>query len=563
MVVNKNIYIYIYGESSDSLEGLTLKDVIHKHSSHASIQLITGKGLSADVFEFSKIDTSSMFKYIKNLTNKKSPGCDGFQSHFLKMASTQLCSSLCDIFDLCLTQCCFPSEMKCSEISPILKKNDSLTKENYRSVNLLSVFSKIFERILSDQIMNYFESILSPHLSAYRKGYSCQHVLIKLTEFWRKALDENQCVGTLSTDLSKAFDRMPHGLLIAKLHAYGLSQSACSLVMSYLSDRLQRVKISGVNSDWATINRGVPQGSVLGPLLFNIFMNDLFFVELTGNIANYADDNNIYDSDECLIKLQSKLSKDTEKTISWYESNCLEANPDKFQCLFMNRKGLLPSNISLRDDIIKSTPTIKILGVTMDSNLNFNCHIKSICSRASLQINALKRVGKYLDMAGKLKIYKAFIRSNFSYCPLVWIFCGKSNLVKLEKLQERALRFVYNDFVTPKNELLIKADMLPLSIYRLKFLATEVFKSVNDLNPQFIVNMFEHRPTTYNLRDANLLHQPKFKTFKFGYRSFRYYGAKLWNSLPAQLKRHTRLSMFKQDLNDWCKSEQAAILEIF
>ena len=293
------------------------------------------------------------------------------------------------------------------------------------------------------------------------------------------------------------------------------------------------------------------------------FVQRLHFILDSMDSDEFLSVGTVYSLFIAVIKLQSKLSKDTEKTISWYESNCLEANLDEFQSLFMNRKGLLPSNISFRNDIIKSTPTIKILGVTMDSNLNFNCHIKSICSRASYQINASKRVGKYLNMAGKHKIYKAFIRSKFSYCPLVWLFCGKANSVKLEKLQEWALRFVYNDFVTPINELLIKADMLPLSIYRLKFLATEVFKSVNDLNPQFIVNMFEHRPTTYNLRDANLLHQPKFKTFKFGYRSFQYYGAKLWNSLPAQLKRHTRLSMFKRDLNDWCKSEQAAILEIF
>ena len=170
-------------------------------------------------FDFCKIDKESMSRYIKCMSSKKTPGCDGFQSHFVKLAGTHLSTSLCDIFNDCIVQCCFPSDMKCSEISPVFKKNDMLSKENYRSVNLLSVFSKLYERILSDQIMSYFERILSSHLSAYRKGYSCQHVIIKLTEYWRSTLDENKYVGTLSTDLSKAFDKMPHGLLIAKLRA--------------------------------------------------------------------------------------------------------------------------------------------------------------------------------------------------------------------------------------------------------------------------------------------------------------------------------------------------------
>ena len=332
--------------------------------------------------------------------------------------------------------------------------------------------------------MIHFKSILSPHLSAYRQGYSCQHVIIKLTEFWRAALDDNKYVGTISTDLSKAFDRMPHGLLIAKLHAYGFSHDACRLVMSYLCNRLQRVKISGSKSEWAEINRGVPQGSVLGPLLFNIFINDFFYDKISGHIANYADDNNLYNSDACLKVLQSNLTADAETAISWYGNNDLDANPDKFQCVVMDRKGGINVSIPVHQDTIDSSKTIKVLGVELDCKLDFNVHITSICNRASLQINAMKRVGRYLDIQGRLTIYKAFIRSNFSYCPVSWIFCCKKNSIKLEKLQERALRFVYRDHKSLYTDLLQRAELFSSYIYILRLvLVIEVYICMNDTNP--------------------------------------------------------------------------------
>ena len=143
-----------------------------------------------------------------------------------------------------------------------------MCKENYRSVNVLAVVSKIFEIILSDQLMAYFVSILSHSLSAYRAGYSCQHVILQLTEFWRQSLDKGNYVRTVAMDLSTAFDSMPHGLLIAKLSAYGVSKQACNLIIKYLCNRRKKTKVMDKCNEWVSISRGVPQSSVLGPLLF-------------------------------------------------------------------------------------------------------------------------------------------------------------------------------------------------------------------------------------------------------------------------------------------------------
>jgi hypothetical protein len=172
-----------------------------------------------------------MEKYISKLQTNKATGHDGLHAKFVKVAKCCIAKPLCDLFNKCVTSSNFPTQMKLADICPVFKKKDNLDKENYRSVNLLTTISKLFERILSDQLMVYFIEILHQSLSAYRKGYSCQHVLLQLTEYWREALDNNNYVATVAMDLSRAFDSMPHGLLIAKLHAYGVCTHACRLVM--------------------------------------------------------------------------------------------------------------------------------------------------------------------------------------------------------------------------------------------------------------------------------------------------------------------------------------------
>ena len=182
---------------------------------------------------------------------------------------------------------------------------------------------------MHNQISTFMDEYFNPFLAAFRKGFGCQSILLRLLEDWRKAFDNHECVAAILMDLSKAFDCLPHGLLIAKLRAYGLSEEVVELLESYLSDRSQQVRLG----TWEKPFKGVPMGSILGPLHFNIFLNDIFYFVLRSTIYNYADDNTVSFIHKDNNFLKSVLESDSLNLISWFEEHSTKANPDKFQAI--------------------------------------------------------------------------------------------------------------------------------------------------------------------------------------------------------------------------------------
>ena len=379
-----------------------------------------------------------------------------------------------------------------ANVSPVYKKGDGLLKKNYRPVSILPTISKIFEQTLSSQLTDFFENIFSPFLSAFTKGYSCQSTLIKLVEDWKKALNNELVVGAVLMDLSKAFDCLPHDLLIEKLRAYGLDNDSANLMSDYLSNRFQRVKTGNCYSTWLKIIKGVPQGSILGPFLFNIFINDIFYWLKKCNLYNYADDNTLSFSGENTAAVKSCLEAESVKSVEWFKNNYMLANPHKFQAIFLNHKRKhVQENLNFGDVNITSEEHVKLLGVELDDRLSFDHHISDICRKAATQLNVLRRLSSLLDVPAKLAIFRSFILSNFKLCPVVWHYCGKVNSAKLEKIQERGLRFVYSDLENSYEYLCKKAGMSNLHVDRTRLIAIEVFKAVNKLSPIYMHDLFK------------------------------------------------------------------------
>ena len=213
--------------------------------------------------------------------------------------------------------CTFESALlKYADITSIHKKGDCTEVGNYRPVSMLPILSKIFERVLQKQISRYMEIYLSPFLCGYRKGFNPQHALILLLEKWRMSLNKIGHGGAILMDLSKAFDTLNHDLVMAKLNAFGFDKNALLLINSYLANRWQRIKINSFSS-WTELLSGVPQGSVLGTILFNIYINDLFYFIESSDVCNYADDTTLYACNLHLDLLMSKLENSAQKALVW------------------------------------------------------------------------------------------------------------------------------------------------------------------------------------------------------------------------------------------------------
>ena len=347
---------------------------------------------------------------------------------------------------------------------------------------------------------------LSSLLCGFRKGYNAQHTLIRAIEKWRTCLDKGGKVEAVFMDLSKAFSKH--------------------------------------------VQLGVPQGSVLGPLFFNVYINDLPLSIQETDICSYADDTTIYTCDMHLENVISKLENDSKIIIEWLRNNYKKLNEDKCHFMIFGERTNQDVGINIGNCTVDNSQGEKLLGVLIDSNLNFGKHVSNICKKVSNKLFALSRMSTYLGTDKLRLLMRAFVTSQFQYCPLVWMFHSRKMNNKINRLHERALRIAYKDYTSSFVSLLEKDRTVTIHQKNVQLLMAEMFKTTNNLN-SFMDEIFLKRSVTYNLRNTNAFLLPMVHTVNYDTETIRYRGQRIWHSLPRGIKDSSSVQQFKNEIKYW------------
>ena len=356
-------------------------------------------------------------------------------------------------------------------------------------------------------------------------------------------------------DLKKSFDTVNHPILLSKLHSYGVKGNAYKLLSSYLDNRTQKCAVNGVLSKSCTLTCGIPQGTILGPLLFLLYINDLPNCLSDSQPRMYADDTRLIYADNDICSIEASLNQDLSNINRWLIANKLTLNMTKTEFMLigsrqkLNNLAVLPA-LEINGTKLNRINFTKSLGVLIDENLTWSNHIPAISKKIASGIGSIKRISHCVPPATLQNIYHGLVLSHFDYCSVVWGNCAKTLSDKLQKLQNRAVRVLtHSSYDTDANQLLTELGWDNLETRRQKLKAEMVYKSLNGLTPNYLTSKFILRSdviTSYNLRDSeNKLAIPLPRTNYFK-NSLSYSGAVLWNSLPSAARQATSLTNFRR-----------------
>ena len=467
---------------------------------------------------------------------------------------------LCSLINLSYETRTFPSSLKHATIKAIYKNKGSPNDpEFYRPISILNVVSKVFERSATNQIVDFLEAEQKFYKGqhAYRRQHSTTTCLVEVTEFIHSKIDNGNIVGLASTDLSKAFDTLSHNQLIRKLQKMDFQPSAIEWIRSYLSNRTQQTKFNQLISDTATVEAGVPQGSILGPVLFIAFTADLSTYIPECVIKAYADDTQFMVEGSTVEEVNARMEAVIQKAQQWYTSNCLKINPTKTEVMFFGRKRTddQPVKISIFEDntekFIYTKDTMKLLGVILDSNLTWGEHIKKLKARVCRTTANLARTSAILPLRSRRQLYDALVVPHLSYCDVVW----DGTLVQHEKSLQSVANFGAKSLLGVKKnssatDALNKLNMLPLKERRRVHMGVFVHKLSNGNGSTELMETFQRR-TLRNHRyctraiergdTATVAHNTTRSERGTVYRAF-----KNWNEIPPHVREIPNTSTFKK-----------------
>ena len=449
----------------------------------------------------------------------------------------------------------FPDNLKIAKIIPVFKAGDSYSVTNYRPISILTIFSKIFEKVISSRLENYLEknNILHENQFGFRRKMSTCTALLQLVDKISTSIDKRKTTIGVFIDLAKAFDTVDHQILKKKLQFYGIRGIALDLFQNYLSLRKQYVEIDNISSSTTYVKCGVPQGSILGPILFLIYINDLNYVSEKLENIMFADDTNLFLTGNSIHDVERTMNEELVFITEWFQSNKLSLNIKKTSYMIFGNKTNLSANI-----IIDSTPLIiqydtKFLGVILSANLKWNKHIDIVRSKIFKNIGIISKVRHLLPQELTRTLYMTLVNPYICYCNIIWSSSHKtSNLDNILKIQKKYCRLMtFSKSTEPSRPLFQKLYILSVyDTYKYQLLI-HVYKTINKLIPisvhYYAINASFHDHDTRQRSDLRFLYcrtNSKQKTIT-------YQGPLLWNSLANDVRNSPSLFVFKKKIKSF------------
>ena len=520
-------------------------------------------------------DPQEVEEILRTLKTDKASGPDGLSNRILKELSHEISSPLCSLFNKSLSLGKFPSPYKDANVTPVHKKGDLSLVSNYRPISLLNSVAKLFEKLVFKYFYNHLQdnNMLSSLQSGFIPGDSTVNQLAYLYHIFTEALDAGKEIRTVFCDISKAFDRVWHEGLIYKLKAAGVSGDVLRWFQSYLSGRRQRVVLSGSFSEWVYIKAGVSQGSILGPLLFLLYINDIV-KNIGSHIRLFADDTSLFIIVDNPTTAALCLNSDLEKLSRWAAIWLVTFNPSKNESLLISRKINKPIHppLYMQNVQIQEVSSHKHLGLYFSNDCSWHQHIDYIKQKAWFRIHVMRKLKFKLDRKSLETIYLTFIRPLLEYGDVIWDNCTQYEKNELDKIQNEAAR------ITTGTTKLVSLDNLykevgwqTLHRRRQDHKITLFYKMFNQLTPVYLSSLIPQQVNAishHNLRNSNDIHTIRSNTSLY-HNSFLPSTLRQWNSLPVEVRQLNTLSSFKtflkKDLQSvptyyYCGSRKVQIL---
>ena len=507
-------------------------------------------------FKFSNETESKIDALIKRIRPDVATGCDEISSRLLQAARPAIIDNLKDMVNLSYKTETFPEALKKAHVKALHKEGDNNNPAQYRPISILPTISKIFERSASDQLAEFLikNLKLTNNQHAYKKSFSTVTCLFEFIESIRHHMDKKDLVAVASLDLSKAFDSLSHALILDKLIQKDVDKSVAKWIKSYLENRKQCVKFGKILSDEEEVESGVPQGSILGPLLFITCTDDLATELNQYESYSYADDTQILVTGKTLEEIQRKLIDAIQTANTYYNKNSLLNNIRKTKIMLFQPQGskndkileITPKDIPQLEKPIYAQDHLKILGIYVDKNLTWNKQISYVKKKATNAIRNLHRANQILPLQQKRILYNSLVVPHFTYADIIWNCCGKKNCKRIQQSQNFAAKSILGlSKRSSSTEALKRLELLPLEEKRNIHAAVYVKKALEGIGPPQTVNKYNQQKSRTDLRPG-ILQIPKHRTAQYEKSPF-YSSIKVWNSIPNSIK-DLKTETFKNNL---------------